>query len=77
MIINLDLSGYKVDTFEAIKSHQKEDYLSIYKKLREFHMAERNFMLTGSALLTMFIFKRFLATFRKWYDLEKEYENKK
>lgn len=67
--IHLDLTGYKVDAFEAIKSHQREDYMSIYKKLREFYMAERNFMLTLSALSSMFIFKRFMATFNKWYDL--------
>lgn len=39
----------------------------IYKKLREFYMAERNFMLTASALVTTFIASRFLAVFRKWY----------
>lgn len=39
-------------------------------------MAERNFMLTASALLIVFIYSRFLATFRKLFDLEQEYKDK-
>ena len=33
-------------------------------------MAERNFMLTSSTLFVMFVFKNFLAGFRKIYDNE-------
>lgn len=39
-------------------------------------MAERNFMLTASTLLVLFIFNRFLAAFRKLFDLEQEYATK-
>lgn len=33
-------------------------------------------MLTASALLIVFIYSRFLATFRKLFDLEQEYKDK-
>jgi hypothetical protein len=36
-------------------------------KLRTFYMAERNFMMTASTLLVMFIFNRFFAAFRKLF----------
>ena len=62
-ILIKDISGFKLDSFQAIKSDEKEDYLTIYKKLREYYMAERNFMLTASALIVMYIFSRFLKQF--------------
>ena len=33
------LDGFKIDSFEEIKSDEKDTYLNIYKKLREFYMA--------------------------------------
>jgi hypothetical protein len=33
-------------------------------------MAERNFMLTASTLLSMFIFKTFFSNFRKLFEME-------
>lgn len=59
-----------MDDFELIKHQDRESYVAIYIKLREFYMAERNFMLTGSTLLVLFILWRFLAAFKKLYDLE-------
>lgn len=59
-----------VDNFDTIKANQHDDYIIIYKKLREYYMAERNFMLTSSTLFVMFVFRNFLAGFRKIYDNE-------
>jgi len=59
-----------VDNFDTIKANQHDDYIIIYKKLREYYMAERNFMLTSSTLFVMFVFKNFLGGFRKIYDNE-------
>lgn len=61
-----------VDNFETIKAERHDDYIIIYKKLREYYMAERNFMLTSSTLFVWFVFKMFLGGFRKMYDNENE-----
>ena len=39
------------------------------KKYREFYMAERNFMLTSSALFVYFVFQRFLVAIKKLTDI--------
>lgn len=48
------------------------DYLDLYKKTREYYMAERNFMLTGSALIATWIFRRFVVGFARLNDVENE-----
>lgn len=53
----------------------KVDYLDLYKKTREYYMAERNFMLTGSALITTWIFRRFLVGFSRLNDVENDIVN--
>jgi hypothetical protein len=68
-------SRLKPDRFETVASHQHQEYINMYGKLREFYMAERNFMLTASTLFAMFIFQRFFAAFRKLYDFEVLHEN--
>ena len=51
------------------------DYLDLYKKTREYYMAERNFMLTGSALIATWIFRRFLVGFSRLNDVECDIES--
>ena len=46
------------------------DYLDLYKKTREYYMAERNLMLTGSALVATWIFRRFIIGFSRLNDIE-------
>lgn len=58
-----------LDQFEAIKKSQREDYLIMYRRYREFYMAERNFMLTSSALLVYFIFSRMVVSLNKLHRL--------
>lgn len=57
-----------IDSIDNVKAAQYDDYLIIYKKLREYYMAERNFMLTSSTLFIMFVFRKFLGGFRQIYD---------
>lgn len=64
----VDTKDMIVDNFDTIKANQHDDYIIIYKKLREYYMAERNFMLTSSTLFVMFVFRKFLSGFRKIYD---------
>lgn len=59
-----------LDNFDTIKSHQHDDYIILYKKYREYYMAERNFMLTASALFIMIVFKRFFTGFKHLYEKE-------
>ena len=68
--LEIDSKDLLVDNFDTIKANQHDDYIIIYKKLREYYMAERNFMLTSSTLFVMFVFKNFLSGFRKIYDNE-------
>lgn len=65
-----------IDNFDTIKANQHDDYIIIYKKLREYYMAERNFMLTSSTLFVWFVFRKFFAGFRKIYENEKADEEK-
>lgn len=62
------MKGMLIDSFDTIKAAQYDDYMIIYKKLREYYMAERNFMLTSSTLFIMFVFRKFLSGFRQIYD---------
>ena len=62
------MKGMRIDSFDTIKAAQYDDYMIIYKKLREYYMAERNFMLTSSTLFIMFVFRKFLSGFRQIYD---------
>lgn len=64
----LDTKGMLIDSIDNVKAAQYDDYLIIYKKLREYYMAERNFMLTSSTLFIMFVFRKFLGGFRQIYD---------
>ena len=50
----------------------KIDYLDLYKKTREYYMAERNLMLTGAALIATWIFRRFLVGFSRLNDVEQD-----
>ena len=59
-----------IDNFDMIKNHQKNDYIILYKKYREYYMAERNFMLTASSLFIMFVFDRFYRGFKRLYEIE-------
>lgn len=59
-----------LDNFDMIKAHQHDDYIILYKKFREYYMAERNFMLTASALFIMFAFNRFFTGLKRLYEME-------
>lgn len=71
------LRDYALDNFELVRAEHKEDYLQLYRNYREFYMAERNFMLTSSALFISFVFHRLCATISKLNDLENEIEEGK
>ena len=63
-----------LDNFDMIKKSQEENYLLMYKKYRELYMAERNFMLTFSALFIYYVYQRFLFAIRKLVTIENEME---
>lgn len=42
----------------------------LFKKYREYYLAERNFMLTSSALVIYFVFVQFLGALGKLCDVE-------
>ena len=48
----------------------KKDYMSMFKREREFYMAERNFMLTASALIVSFMYQKFVSAIFKLNDIE-------
>jgi hypothetical protein len=58
-----------LEKFELIQPEHREDYLQLYRNYREYYMAERNFMLTSSALFISFVFERFCAALSKLNDL--------
>ena len=65
-----------LDNFDLIKNHQHEDYLIMYKRYRELYMAERNFMLTFSALFVTFAYYRFVEGIKKLVDVENVIDEK-
>ena len=66
----IDEKMLAVERFDNIKKSQADDYLMMYKRNRDYYMAERNFMLTASALFVYFVFQRFLYGFKKLTDIE-------
>ena len=60
-----------------IKKSQYDDYLIVYKRYREFYMAERNFMLTSSALIAYFVFQQLLSLIKNLARTETSLEESK
>lgn len=71
-----DLEDFALDNFELVQVDKKEDYLSLYRNYREFYLAERNFMLTSSALFAYFALQSLLKAISKLNDIENEREVK-
>lgn len=49
----------------------------MFKREREFYLAERNFMLTASALIVTFFYRSFVYGLSKLNDLENNIEEAK
>jgi hypothetical protein len=52
------------------RGNNKEGYLLALKEYREFYMAERNIMLTISAVFAFFVFQRLFYHIRKYAETE-------
>ena len=53
---------------DLIQGQGNESMIGILKEYREYYMAERNIMLTCSAMFVYFVFQRLMFNIRKLTD---------
>ena len=58
-------SQFGMDKFEVVRTPHNENIIGVLKEYREYYLAERNIMLTCSALFVYFVFQRLMFNIRK------------
>lgn len=60
---------------DVLKTDHSESVMGMLKEHREYYLAERNIMLTCSALFVYFVFQRLMFNIRKLADEENRREH--
>jgi hypothetical protein len=60
---------------DIVKSETGESMIGVLKEHREYYLAERNIMMTCSALFVYFVFQRLMFNIRKLADEEHRQEH--
>ena len=63
------------ERMDVVKTHENESHIGVLKEHRELYLAERNIMLTCSALFVYFVFQRLAFSIRKLANEEHMQEN--